>query len=679
MINKNNTSIPDLLIKNLGSSLKIKRQSAVEEFINKNYAIADLNKYIHTKNHNFFSSFIQISSLSNFDNKINCWDQFENYFYENYKTDMEFNSTGFKHIINSLKKYFFNKEIFAFYNHLENINIKITKLRKDLLKTSEFNNDDDIISYAIFWVNKEYDTSLDFNTIDQKTIDLASRLSIKPLDEMLYKYASESDKKRFYYFYFLKDNLLYFFYTKTTDKDVLIDFIEKDRIPNLVGIDSIYHNSLKKSVETKLLSITHSNRKFNEMFDNYYSSTDLAEKLSLLREIYFLNLNAKTDYLNSITEEFKKIKEEFYKVLLNENNIEMRKKLLTNYYFIAALFIEFWRPNISEFLKKALTGPDFNYVIKKIKIAEDLYFDNNMKWKVYYVDFMDFIFFSQETVIMEPTRVCCFTPENISDKTLISKLEDKLLKIIEQSNIFYESLNKDDKNSILQRNRFYFALEFLLPCGNTYAFYITKDLYYFSQTNDIKLPVTNFFEFNLFDYIRAKGEFRKIRKILFNIGDRWEQICNLIASKKYTNILSEFNNETRLINNSIPDIIVNKNIKYCNNLIEGADLIIECKSSLYFLTENNDLVNNDNVQLYLPYCKQLQIWVLQEFKDFEKLDTHDRVKYVFATEFLDDSSIDKKIKEDISSLLYFRKNTPTSFKDFTPEQLIRYIDTFILK
>jgi len=165
---------------------------------------------------------------------------------------------------------------------------------------------------------------------------------------------------------------------------------------------------------------------------------------------------------------------------------------------------------------------------------------------------------------------------------------------------------------------------------------------------------------------------------LFAVGNLWERICYKIAKLKYPDILCSEHNQTELANGKIPDIIPNTNIvRNKKGVISAADIIIECKKSLYFLQTNRNTgvpdINITNVtKFYKRYCSELQYWILENRPDNE-LECNDGIKCFFYEDFIEDSSIPLNLKSEIESLKSVNLNKKELFKDLLTDEINQWL------
>ncbi|MCH1627503.1 hypothetical protein [Fredinandcohnia quinoae] len=119
------------------------------------------------------------------------------------------------------------------------------------------------------------------------------------------------------------------------------------------------------------------------------------------------------------------------------------------------------------------------------------------------------------------------------------------------------------------------------------------------------------------------------------IGLEWEDLCFKIAKDKKLDVISHL----ILANRSIPDMAINhqNNSKY--------ETLIECKKSLYFAKEEwtyeIDINNNPTSSNYLPFCRTLQYWILEDIDfdpNFEHLDV---IEWIEELKSLEDATYSK--------------------------------------
>jgi hypothetical protein len=100
----------------------------------------------------------------------------------------------------------------------------------------------------------------------------------------------------------------------------------------------------------------------------------------------------------------------------------------------------------------------------------------------------------------------------------------------------------------------------------------------------------------------------------FNIGIKWQKICNEIAKKFYGKVLLDTENETTLINNAKPDIIIDNDSvrRNATGKISYADFIIDSKIAFEIHKTYGTITNIDKeLTKYVPFCQKLYIWHLQ--------------------------------------------------------------------
>lgn len=666
--------IPKSIIEGLSSLLKKERQDAVDAFLSEGYDLKLLNDYIFTKDTNLFSSFIQISSRGNDDSKINFWTQFEKYCLEFYngKEDLDFN---FNHIINSANKYFINDEnIWFFLDHLKDLNQRVIAMRKDIILAAykiihEYERS--IFSSASLYVEVKYDENI--KTLTEEDINIMSEVSSFSFVRELLNYADDYEKSIFNYFDLLKDRFYYGMCYKLNDYNVLNYLSEEENLKGLVGIDNTFVINVKNSAIERI-NLLDPDEYISSKINEFNLSNDIFERIELCKRIDFFVYSLKYSEADHFQKEvYPVLSEEFYSALEKMDDFEERKELVKDYYFFTKLIV--WNHSIFYYLIQCDSEIQFNSVISKMRKIETLFIKEDSRWKELYMDLMLYLIFEQNDV-------------NLSESLELGGIEGKCDLSSEQKTKFRNILKNRIKEmsdysnfnnaSDIERSRYYNCIEVMLDIGDIDAYYIAKDLYELSKTRTLNLTCNNYFEFHLMRFIESKGKGSELTKKSFEIGLEWERICNRIAESKYGKILSEFNNQTRLPNNSIPDIIIDRNIQYKNNRVNKSEIIIECKSSMYFITGIYDIVNNDTTLLYLPYCDQLQYWILQEFEDYNPDLQHERVRFFFAKDFLKDPNISNDIKEDIEKLLDIRSTTPTAFSNLSIEELFEYIDSNII-
>lgn len=671
--------IPKSIIEGLSSLLKKERQEAVEAFIREGYDIKLLNDYIFTKDTNLFSSFIQISSRGNDDSKINFWTQFEKYCLEFYKgeKDLDFN---FDHIINSANKYFINDEnIWFFIEHLKDLNKRVIAMRKEIiLEAYKTRHEDEksiwsIFASASYYVDVKYDENI--KILKEEDINIMSELSSYSFVATVLNYADDYVKSIFNYFDLLKQRFYYWMCDNLNDYKILSYLSEVKNLEELVGIDKTFVGNVKRSALGRI-NLLDPDEYIKSKINDFNLSNDIFERIELCRRIdsfvYDLNYSERDYLLKNV---YPDLSEEFYSSLEKMEDFEVKKELVYEYYSLCTLSSRVWSHSIFYYLIQCDSEIKFNSVISKVRKIETLYIKKDSRWKELCMELLLYLIFEQNDVNFSESLElggiesrCDLSPEQ---KTRFRNiLKNRINQMSDYSNF--------NNASDIERSRYYNCIEVMLDIGDVDAYFIAKDLYELSKTRTLNLTCNNYFEFYLMRFIECKGKGSDFTKKSFKIGLEWERICNRIAESKYGKILSEFHNQTRLPNNSIPDIIVDRNVQYKNNRVEKSEIIIECKSSMYFITSMYDLVNNDTTLLYLPYCDQLQYWVLQEFEDYNPDLQHERVRFFFAKDFLKDPNISNDIKEDIEKLLDARSTTPTAFSNLSIEELFEYIDTNII-
>ena len=145
-------------------------------------------------------------------------------------------------------------------------------------------------------------------------------------------------------------------------------------------------------------------------------------------------------------------------------------------------------------------------------------------------------------------------------------------------------------------------------------------------------------------------------KLNILIGRIWERFCQTICSRQQKNVMTNDDPRIRLPNNAIPDIAYGENLKFECGRLSFAQVIIECKKSMYFIQERmskngvGTILNNETTDKYYEYCEELQYWVLEKpveyFQGFTK-----NVRVVFAEDLLNDTELYDYEKEYLTQLL----------------------------
>lgn len=668
--------IPESIIEGISTLLKKDRQEAIEKFISEGYDAKLLNEYIFTKNTYLFSSFVQISSRGNDDSKINFWKQFEQYcmrFYK-HKSDPDYN---FDHILNSVNKYFINDEdIWIFIEHIKDLNHRVIDIKKSILLPFYYNREEqpDIILRLVRRANEELYEPIeeDINTLTLEDINKISNVSSYRFYSALLEFSENKNLDILDYSVLLR-GMFYSICHNINDYKLLNYLLEEGNIENLIGIYKWDLEYIKERAYNKICLLD-PNAYFQAKINEINLSDNIFNKIESFDQLASFNRNNDLGKENLIKNVYPILSRDFYLILAETDDYERKRELIDRYYEAVKLSINFWCRSVHTFLLECETINKFEYVISIMEEIENLYIKNDLKWQDLYIDLIIYLVFEQDDVdlseghgISHPNFVCELTT---SQKNRFYNILDKQLNKL-SSNLGIEGL------SDLERRRYYTCLGLMLINGNLKAFYIAKDLYELSKTSEEYSPYRGYFEYHLMRFVDSRGIEHVFAKKSFKIGLEWEKICNRIAVSKYGKILSEFHNQTRLLNNSIPDIIVDRNVQYKNNRVERSEIIIECKSSMYFIENIYDIVNNNTTSIYLPFCDQLQYWILQEFEYFNPDLQHERVRFFFAKDFLEDPNISNDIKEDIEKLLDTRATIPTAFSNLSIEELFEYIDFYI--
>lgn len=680
-MNNENSNFEDL-IELMGHPLKSKKTSAIKQFKEKKYPVSSLIEYLDPNNDNFYSSFIQLSSDGTFEDQVVCWDMFEKYYYQIYTTDDVQYDKKFIHIKCSLNKYFFKSgKIEPFFHHIENLNKKIITHRRICLLQAK-KEDDDSFFYSVFMFNNTFKppSEYDKDKLTEEEFSNLCQFSNNHVDRNLLKYMSPDIQKMFSYFYLLKDSFLYFFYTETNREDILYEIIHSNRIVDMIGLDNPFQKKVQNGAQEKL-DLLNPKSKIDTLISDYKSTEDLNEKINKLVELTFFNKKSKSKKDDFIKSLFKSLQREFYQFLLESYKKQDLKQIIVDYCFLKANILNFSSRFSLDFLSLTESKEHFLYVLNLTQSIETLLLKNDLKWQDEYLKLVKFLIFDQNEVLYPSltnvNNIFFYYPLTVENTY---KYKSILLDYLKKHRDDYKSFCNESYNEF-DKMRFFFTMKTLLRFGDLETYNLAKEVYLFSKEHPIDPPTNNYFSFYLNEFIDARNN-RIDRKDLFiDIGIKWEKICNRIASEKYGNILSEFKNETRLINNKIPDIILDHDVKYSESFISHADTIIECKSSLYFtnigMGGGQSLVNNKDSQYYLPYCNNLEFWVLEGYDNLINFEEYEKITYIFSKDFLEDKTISEYIKTDISNLLS-TKETIRNLPKATPDELFTYIDNFVL-
>lgn len=257
--------------------------------------------------------------------------------------------------------------------------------------------------------------------------------------------------------------------------------------------------------------------------------------------------------------------------------------------------------------------------------------------------------------------------EKISDTSLYENLLLPYLK----EDAFFDFGSK-------QEARAYMALDALLIVKSIKAYSFIKRLLTSSKSTQLVPPLKNYWDFGLRQFYKALWKGNYVEREAWDIGMDWEYLCQKIACTYYSDVLTNHDGIC-LENRTIPDIMVGTVRRNEFGRVVHAERIIDCKKSLYFTGFFGNIFNNETTSKYYDYCDTLEYWILE--KDELHIDSSkfQKLKCVFADEFLEAPWLSDDFKDAIRILLeeISRRNSNPSHEIETTDELFHAIDYLI--
>lgn len=217
----------------------------------------------------------------------------------------------------------------------------------------------------------------------------------------------------------------------------------------------------------------------------------------------------------------------------------------------------------------------------------------------------------------------------------------------------------------------YSAIKALLMEKSIVAYQYLRNLLLSDKASKLVPPYKSYWEFRLKGFYEDIGGERLYRETLFYVGNAWEEVCYNILLQSGVELIRH----PRLPNNSIPDIAVGTVQTNDNGEITYADLIIECKKSVYFGVLDNEPTNN-----YTPYCNRLEFWVLEKANNpyFTYPDTP-KLHYYFGCDVLASPHVSEANKAQIRRLLQMSKDAINihPYDDIKAKDICHMIDSYL--
>ena len=302
-------------------------------------------------------------------------------------------------------------------------------------------------------------------------------------------------------------------------------------------------------------------------------------------------------------------------------------------------------------------------IIKMYKTVVEAYLNLEDNREDLFIDMMEYLYFQQDQCRIEHSF--CFSNECRHTSKSNTYLKNRFFHYFQKSAWF--------KYNSQEETRAYLVFDLMLDIYPDWAFDIIRGIISSGEDALLNPPCENYFHESLRNLYEKYCK-RRLSKLRVEIGHSWEYLCQTICFRLYSNVITNHRCATVLPNGTIPDAACGDNMQFEKGTLYHADILIECKKSMYYAEYSS--INNPVTDKYIPFCNELQYWILEKPSDFI-YPNYKKVKFIFGRDLLQNENVTVEEKNEIQELLELCKMCDHfRFKSASERELITLIDYF---